>query len=49
VSGRRTYSRRSVLRAGLRAAIQPANPLPELLKGYQGVPVPPAPAATVPG
>jgi phospholipase C len=26
----------------------PANPLPELLLGYQGVPDPPAPAATVP-
>jgi phospholipase C len=28
---------------------KPANPLPELLVGYQGQPVPPAPAATVPG
>jgi phospholipase C len=27
----------------------PANPLPELLQGYQGQPVPPAPAATTPG
>ena len=26
-----------------------ADPLPELLKGYQGQPVPPAPSATVPG
>jgi phospholipase C len=26
----------------------PANPLPELLVGYQGVPLPPAPSATVP-
>ena len=29
--------------------VAPANPLPELLEGYQGQPVPPAPAATVPG
>jgi hypothetical protein len=28
---------------------KPANPLPELLLGYKGQPVPPAPAATVPG
>ena len=49
MSGRRTHSRRSVLRAGLGAPTQPANQLPELLKGYQGVPVPLAPAATVPG
>ena len=26
----------------------PANPLPGLVRGYQGQPVPPAPAATVP-
>ena len=47
MTGRRTYSRRSVLRAGLGAA--PADPLPGLLQGYQGQPVPPSPAATVSG
>jgi phospholipase C len=30
------------------ALAQPANPLPELLQGYQGQPVPPSPGATTP-
>ena len=70
MGGRRTYSRRSVLAAGLGTAsaaaavsaldpsvmsfaeppelAAPANPGPGLVQGYQGQPVPPAPASTVP-